>query len=360
MPDLRFIISELEKQQQPTLAYSSAGIKGELDLLTSHLHRAVRDRLPVTVLFSVKANPNRQLLKWFAEREVGAEISSMAEYDLAHRAGFRYISATSPGLNAHNISHLLERGVRVNIDNPAQLQRVPPGAEIGLRLCLPLDLTSDSQSSAYSRFGVMLDSPQLQEALRTCEGKAVRLHGHFRNISNAAQLTALVSRLVSATKEFPKLAEINLGGGMTALYKDPLAAGEAWEQCASIFYNLDSGTRVFVEPGAQIITKHGYLATRVVSVTERPDRRKLIVVDASKWNLVCWSEYELLTPKPITEGPVADIVGPTCYEKDVWLTGVRLPPVHPGQQLIFRGLGAYVVSLARKMHGLPLPNEILL
>jgi diaminopimelate decarboxylase len=359
-PELQPIICELEKEQEPALVYDRAGIKGDLDLLLLHLRRAVRDRLSVVVLFSVKANPNLQLLKWFGEQGVGAETSSMAEYEMARRAGMPQISATSPGLTARNVSDLLVQGVRVNIDNPTQLQSVPPGAEIGLRLRLPLDLLSDSPASVHSRFGLIPDDPALREALRSSKAKVVRLHGHFRDIGNAAQLTALAGRLVAATSSFPEVSEINLGGGMTRLYKNHAAAAEAWDQCTPIFNDFNSGTRLFVEPGAQLLTKHGYLGTRVVSVTSRPDGRKLIVVDSSKWNLVCWSEYELVFPEPTTESAPADVVGPTCYEKDVWATGLRLPEVTAGQQLIFRGLGSYVTSMARRMHALPLPKEILL
>ena len=357
-PDLQFITRAFETYRQPTIAYHRGGIRSELDLVTSHLRSAVRDRLPVVVLFSVKANANPELLQWLAEQGAGAEVSSMPEFELAQRAGFRVISATSPGLSAEHISTLCTRGALVNIDNPAQLAGVPDGTEIGLRLCLPLDLTSDK--SENSRFGVMLDDPALREALRRRNCKVTRLHGHFRDIANATHLTALATRVVTAAQHCSHVVEINLGGGMTRLYKDPEAAAGAWQQCAPIFADLKPNTTLFVEPGAQLLTRHGYLGTRVVSVNERGDGRKLIVLDASKWNLVCWSEYELISPATTDEAKVADVVGPTCYEKDLWLSGVRLPAVQPGDQLIFRGLGSYVVSLARKMHALPLPHEILI
>lgn len=354
------ILRVLETRQEPTLAYDPTGIKRELELVLSHLRRGVRDRLQVKVLFSVKANPNVELLRWLAAEGVGAEISSMHEFEVAKRAGMQLISATAPGLSAANVTTLCEHGVRVNIDNPAQLNGVSPGSKIGLRLCLPLDLLPDSQNTGYSRFGVTLDSPLLRETLKLRKCSVVRIQAHFRDIANAAQLQALASRVVAAAKAFPGVLEINLGGGMTRLYKDPVAAGQAWDQCAEIFDELDPATTLYVEPGAQLLTRHGYLSTRVVSATERPDGRILIVVDSSKWNLVCWSELQLVHPEQTERGMWADVVGPTCYEKDIWVNGVCLPEVRPGQQLIFRGLGAYVTSMARKMHGLPLPEEVLL
>jgi diaminopimelate decarboxylase len=84
------------------------------------------------------------------------------------------------------------------------------------------------------------------------------------------------------------------------------------------------------------------------------------VVDCSRWNLVSWSKYELVSPAVKAEGVMSDVVGPTCYENDIWIARVGLPDLRPGEQVVFRGLGAYVASMARKMHGLQIPQEVLI
>lgn len=354
------IISELRKHQNPTLIYDRAGVLCELELLQAHLSKAVGSRLSCGVRFSVKANPNVELLRWLSAQGAGAEVSSMFEFEAACAAGMQSISATSPGLSAADIRRLYECGVEVNIDNLAQLDGIPEGSSVGLRLCMPLDLTPGASQDARSRFGVDIDSPALHEKLRARRYEVVRVHGHFRDIRCAQQLTALARRLVSATKVWPHIKTINLGGGMTRLYKDPHAAEQAWLQCASVFGELPAGAQVLVEPGAQLLTGHGYLGTRVLSVKPLPGGRQLVVVDASKWNLVCWSEISLVHPESGAEDVLTSVVGPTCYENDLWVTDVRLPELAPGTQLVFRGLGAYVTSMARKMHGLRLPAEFLL
>lgn len=357
---LQRIRSELQKHRQPTLIYDRAGVLCELGLLQSHLKQAVGPRLSYGIRFSIKANPHVGLLRWLSEQGVGAEVSSMFEFEVARAAGMKFISATSPGLSVADIQRLHQSDVELNIDNLTQLEGIPEGADVGLRLCMPLDLTSGESRDAQSRFGVDIDSPALHEKLMARGCKVVRVHGHFRDIRCAQQLEALARRLVSATTVWPHIMTINLGGGMTRLYKDPDAAEQAWLQCAPVFEELPPGAQVLVEPGAQLLTGHGYLGTRVLSVKPLPDGQQLMVVDASKWNLVCWSEYGLVYPESGAEGVPTNIVGPTCYEKDVWLAGVRLPELAPGEQLVFRGLGAYVTSMARKMHGLPLPAEFLL
>jgi diaminopimelate decarboxylase len=356
---LRHIVEELRKRRNATLVYDRAGVLRELELLTSHLKTAAGPRLSYGVRFSIKANSNEELLRWLSAQGVGAEVSSMAEFEKARAAGMEFISATSPGFSAADVRRLFEHGVEVNIDNLSQLDGAPEGSEVGLRLRMPLDLTAEGDGNARSRFGVDVDSPALHEKLRARGCEVVRVHCHFRDVGCARQLESLARRLVTATKIWPRVTTINLGGGMTRLYKDPAAAGEAWRRCAPVFEELPAGARVLVEPGAQLLTGHGYLGMRVLSVTPLSGGEQLVVVDTSKWNLVCWSEYGLVSPEGAAGGVVTSVVGPTCYEKDVWVAGTRLPALTPGEQLIFRGLGAYVSSMARKMHGLQLPEEVM-
>ena len=356
---IEHVVRELEKHKSAVLIYDRAGIRRELDLLTSHLKQAGTSRLAYGVRFSIKANSNVNLLRWLAEEGVGAEIASMAEFRRARESGMQFISATAPGLSIRDVGRLFAYGVELNIDNLIQLDGVPPASKIGLRLCMPLESTADGHESQQSRFGLDINDVALHERLRARNHEVVRLHGHFRDIGRAEQLKSLARRLVSATKIFPGVATINLGGGMTRLYRDPTGAEQAWLHCASVFRELPDGTRLLVEPGAQLTTNHGYLGTRVLSVTHRSNGRQLAVINSSRWNLITWSKYELIYPIPKAEGVITDIVGPTCYENDIWIVGVQLPELQPGQQLIFKGVGAYVASMAKRMHELKIPREIL-
>lgn len=364
MPDrdpgpLQHLISELQRYSTPTLAYDLLGIRRDLELLQSHLRKAVGSRLAFSILFSVKANANPDLLRWLRCQGVGAETSSMSEFRAAREAGFPCVSATSPGLSIRQVRHLLASGVEVNIDNLAQLKGVRRGSQIGLRLRMPLDPDSDLRDGPQSRFGVSLENSEVLEAVRSRGCHIVRLHGHLRDIGSAGQLLYLTRRLVAAKKLLPSACALNFGGGMTRLYRNPLQAEDAWMQCSGALQELPAGTRILVEPGAQLTTNHGYLATRVLSVTNPSAGQQVAVVDSSKWNLVAWSQYRLIYPESDDTGLVTQIAGPTCYENDIWATGLRLPALKPGRQLIFGGLGAYVASMAKRMHGMRIPREVL-
>lgn len=343
----------------PLLIYDSTAVRHELDFLEAHLESVASPRLSFHIYYSVKANMNPNLLRWFAEQGHGAEVSSMAEFGAARLAGFRDISATSPGFGAAELCQLVESGVEVNIDNLRQLDHLPDGAAIGLRLCTPLQ-ESSFRLDKQSRFGIEIDSSELHDKLHFKKCKVVRLHGHTRDIGDASELREHVSRLVAAMAVFKNVLTVNLGGGMTRLYKDTATAKEAWLACRSSFAALPIGTRIVVEPGAQLVTRHGYLCTQAISSNLRSDGRQLVVVNSSKWNLVSWSPYGLAFPELESGDVLTDVLGPTCYENDVWLANVRLPRLEDGCRLIFSGMGAYVSSMARTMHGLLVPAELVI
>jgi diaminopimelate decarboxylase len=358
--ELSTVIRELARLPTPALAYDRTAISDEVDRLLSHMWRAGNGRLRCGIRFSIRATAFPALLSWFAELGVGVEVSSMQEFHAALGAGVESISATSPGFSASDIIDLLEHGVEVNIDNTAQLASVPSGTAVGLRLCTRLEAPAPKRSDVYSRFGVTPDSHALQAQLQAGRHEVVRLHAHKRGIGQAEQLVALLGQLNAARAVFPAVRTFNLGGGMTRLHRDRAQAEHAWSQCARVFREFPDGAEVLVQPAAQLLTRHGYLATRVLSCSSRAGVGRMAVVDASCWNLVSGSTLELIYPAQSSHGPLTEIVGPTCYENDVWHPGARLGHLQPGQLLVFRGVGTYAASLTRAAHALPVPQQLLL
>lgn len=357
-PSFSNIVETLATHGEATLLYDLEGVRTELQTLHQHLVGAFPDRAS-SILFSIKANRHPGLLRALARWGVGGEVASMPEVKLAVAAGLHRICATSPGLTAAQIASLVERGVDVNIDNPSQLAELSRGSDIGLRLRLAFERDTTLRGEGISRFGVDPDCAEMQAALSRGGHRVTAVHGHVRDIGSPERLQSLATTLREAARRHPDLRAVNFGGGMTRLYRDPAAAAEGWMRAGAVLEDLPAGIEILVEPGAQLVTAHGYLGTRVLSVLERPDGRRLVVLDASRWNLVTWSRIECVYPlgKPTH---VADLVGPTCYENDVWDTGLTLPDLRPGDLIVFRGLGAYVASMSRRMHGLSGPREILL
>lgn len=357
--ELQRIIERLFVDDEPALLYHRRGVRTEVERLNEDLKIAAGGRMSYGLRYAVKANANPLLLRWFASLGLGAEVASKAEFVTAQAAAMEPIAATSPGFTSKDVEELYRCGVEVNIDNVNQLGNLPPRARIGLRVCVPQTPTG-LRRSELSRFGVDLGDDNLYRALTKRNLEVVRLHAHLRNVATADDLVGLVRIIVDAVGRFPRICAVSLGGGMTRLYRNPGAARDAWRRCVPLLAKLNKGTTLLVEPGAQLLTRHGYLGARVVSSVERSDGRQLVTLVVSRWNLVAWSDCEIVFPTQGSDGMPTDVVGPTCYENDVWAADERLPRLGPGDLVVLRGLGAYVSSMARCMHGLPIPQEVLL
>ncbi|MFJ4689553.1 hypothetical protein [Streptomyces sp. NPDC088789] len=361
LSDLRHEVREaLLSSPGPTIVYDSVGIRDEFQLLRRHMESALGDRYPVELLFSVKANGFAGLLRWCAAEGIGAAVASTSEFEAAQAAGMAPIHATAPGLTTSQITPLLAAGVAVDADNVAQLAAFPGGTEVGLRVQVPLFPDNTPRAEGVSRFGIDLNDPALKELLADGDRRVVRLHAHIRDIGTPTDLETVAAIVVGAATQFPEVRQINLGGGMTRLYKEPERAAEAWQAFGRALKGLPGGITMIVEPGAQVVTRHGYLATDVVSSLARPDGRRLVTLDASKWRLITWADVNLIAPLPgAGETARTDLVGPTCYEKDIWMTAADMPVLAAGDRVTLQGLGAYVTSMARRMHDLPDPCELL-
>jgi diaminopimelate decarboxylase len=349
------VMEALHTASAPTIVYDDHGIRQEFALLRRHMEEAFGERHPVRLLFSVKANAFPDLLSSCVAQGVGGSVASMPEFATARAAGMHPIHATSPGFTASDVAVLLAAEAELDVDNVEQLAVLPRGSEVGLRLQVP----DDDRREGVSRFGIDPADPKLHELLS--EGRqVVRLHAHTRDIGTMAQMEGFALLLVRAAQQFPELRTINVGGGLTRLYKDPERSADSWRAFARVMSELPPGMTVIAEPGAQVVMRHGYLATNVVSSLPRADGRRLVTLDTSKWRLVAWTDLELFSPLP-RPGDVflTDLVGPTCYERDVWLSEVAMPALSTGDRVVIGGLGAYVASMMRRMHGLPDPREVL-
>ena len=59
------------------------------------------------------------------------------------------------------------------------------------------------------------------------------------------------------------------------------------------------------------------------------------------------------------DGVPTKIVGPTCYEGDVFAAKALAPRAAAGEVLVFAHCGAYASSLASSLHGLdPIPEYV--
>lgn len=336
----------------------------DLDAVTATVRELREDTAPLpesVLLFALKANRFPPLLRHLADLGVGADVASPAEYRAARDAGMDPISVTGPGLTGDLLATMAEQEALVDVDGVDQLRSLlrarPAPGEIGLRLRVPMAEQDRVSSRRASRFGVDPADPELHRLLDGADTHVVRLHVHSGEIGTPDRADLLASALLTCMRAFPRVRELNLGGGLTTLYTDRQQARQAWKRVAE---RLDGvPVRVLLEPGMLTTALAGYLVVSLRSVDRFPDGRGYAVADASGWNLFTWGSPRVVARLPERDGPGRPhlIGGVTCYENDVLTEEVSLTDPGPGDRLVFNASGAYTASMMRDLHGWGPPHQ---
>lgn len=99
----------------------------DLDFLQSRIER-LKAAFPAKTLHAIamKANPQKDILKWMTGLRVGAEVASLPELKMALNAGYSAdnIVFDSPCKTVDEIACALQNGVRLNADSFVELQRI--------------------------------------------------------------------------------------------------------------------------------------------------------------------------------------------------------------------------------------------
>jgi diaminopimelate decarboxylase len=365
----------------PALIYDARAIAGTVARLREDLAAIPDARL----CFAVKANRCPPLLRHLAALGLGADVASLPELDAARNAGMRPVYATAPSLSAAELRALADGGALPDIDSLSQLRQLvaaggPGNAAIGLRVRTPVSPSDrerperperterPGQGPLWSRFGVNPADPELHRLLSAHRLRVTRLHAHTGELSSPARAVSLVRLLLSCLRLFPHVDTLNIGGGLTLLYADQARARRAWTAVGRAIEEHRSahGGRapaLVVEPGMLVTALSGYLVVTIRAAGRHPGGHRLATADASGWSLLDWAAPRVVgTHPPRGEEPAEphDIAGASCYENDYLLRSVKLPPLRVGDRLVLSSAGAYVSSMARAMHGFPVPAEWVL
>ena len=157
-----------------------------------------------------------------------------------------------------------------------------------------------------------------------------------------------------ATKLGRPLSTVDFGGGLGIPYFDgdvELDVNRYGQLVDALVRDLESDTRLMVEPGRYLVGEAGLYVTRVVDVKESRGKR-FVVVDggmnhhlAASGNLgqVIKRNFPLAVLNRMGEdgSSNADVVGPLCTPLDVLARNVSLPEVEVGDLIGVFQSGAY-------------------
>jgi len=369
----------------PVYVYSTATLTRHVSVLKQAIdgHRAaLGDAL---IAFAVKANSNLSVLATLARLGCGADTVSEGEIRRAVKAGVppERIIFSGVGKADAELAFAVSTGVRqINVESPAELDRLIAVAEaagavpeIAIRVNPKVGAGGHAKITTGGegdKFGVPVEEALLLYARASASAHItpVGLACHIGSqITDLAPLEAAFRLLRQMTETLRaqghSVTRLDLGGGLGVPYAGGAETASPADYVAMAARVLDGlDIEAAFEPGRLLAANAGVLLSRVIQVTERPDGRRFLVLDAAMNDLVRPAMYDAFHEVlPVVERagePVAyDIVGPVCETGDTFARGRPMPPVEAGDLVVFTGAGAYGAVMASEYNSRPLVPEVL-
>jgi diaminopimelate decarboxylase len=376
----------------PLFVYDAAIFAQKWDLLRRTFP------LEFDISYSVKANPNPHILKYFLAKGCGLEVASGGEFHLALVAGCapEKILFAGPGKTEADLEFVLSHGIgEIHVESLLELERISAISRrlgINARIAVRVNPSEEAQGGAMRMGGKPVPFGIDEEKLDSIVERVVFDSGlEFRGI-HLFSGTQILDYVVLA-RQFRKGIEIafdvarqlerplrtlDFGGGLGI----PYFPGEAELDMESLRNEIDtlmrevrgeplfSGTRFMLEPGRYLVGDSGIYVARVTDI-KISRGKKFAILDggmnhhlAASGNLgqVIKRNFPIAILNKMNEKPceTVDVVGPLCTPLDVLARQVDLPSVEVGDLVGVFQSGAYARTaspLGFLSH--PSPAEVL-
>jgi diaminopimelate decarboxylase len=362
-----------QRHGTPLFVYDAAVMERKWSLL--------RKALPAEfdIYYSVKANPNQTLLRFFIGKGCGLEVASGGELYQALEAGCKpeQIVFAGPGKRDEELEFALTRRVgEIHVESLGEAERIGHIAHrLGIRADIALRVNPGGElQSGAMRMGNLpapfgIDEERLDEVLdRLCDNRSVRLCGvHVYAGTQILEADVLIEQYRKAAQIALRVAA-RLGRPLTTLdfgggYGIPYFAHERELDLDSFAVELAGlaaqwkqepllhGTRMVVEPGRFLVGEAGIYVARVIDVKTSRNKKFLIVDGGMHHHLAASGNLgqtikrnypvALLNRLDCSAEETVDVVGPLCTPLDVLARGVKLPKAEVGDLVGIFQSGAY-------------------
>ena len=356
----------------------------------------LRDALPpqFSICYSVKANPNRMILRHFLAKGMGLEIASAGEFCQAVSAGCPAdrILFAGPGKSEAELQLVLEKGIgEVHVESLVEAERIARIASrlrTKARVAVRVNPGGEAEGGAMrmggrpAPFGV--DEERLDEALDFIAAQApLEFRGvHLFTGTQILDFNLLVTQyrkgleigLRAARRMEAPLHTLDFGGGLGIPYfssEKDLDTKSLKEGLAKLFSEFSgdpllASTKFLVEPGRYLVGEAGVYVTRVNEVKISRGKRFLIVDGGMHHHLAASGNlgqtikrnYPVAVLNRLHQkaAGAVDVVGPLCTPLDVLARNVELPAAETGDLVGVFQSGAYARAaspLGFLSHGTP-------
>lgn len=343
--------------------------KEELDASLAHLNCVLKEYWSNYIIgYSFKTNSLPWILNYFKENGCYAEIVSDDEYLLAKEVGYAKERFIYNGIIKSRDTFLeaIKSHAVVNIDSDAEIDWLN-GLEgsrlysVGIRVNFDIEGMCPGQSQEPKeggRFGFCYENGELGLAISRIRSTGIRLAGlhlHVSSKTRGVEIYAAIAKMaVRIAREYNlTLDYIDIGGGFFGGLPDKPQFEDYLDSVRSILsdYFQPENTRLIVEPGMALIGAPVQFITSVIDV-KKTTYNRFAVIDGSRTNidpLMTKSFYfcEVLRKETNRENISKQVIaGFTCMEHDRLYIEYNQPEIKPGDNIIFKKVGAYTMCLS--------------
>ncbi len=351
------------------------------------------------IYYSVKANPNQAILRFFLARGCGLEIASGGELFQARAAGCspEKMVFAGPGKTAAELELAIRTGVaEIHAESVRELNQIN---EISHRLqrttpvALRVNPREDAQGGAMRMGGkpapfgmdeaqLATVLPDLLRELSAIEFTGIHLYSGTQILDPAVLLhqyrrAAEIARQVAGMMPGP-IRTVDFGGGLGIPYfshEQPLDMTALKTGLAEFAAELNAdpllaGATLIIEPGRFLAGEAGVYVTRIVDIKTSRGKKFLITDGGMHQHLAASGNlgqtikrnYPVALLGRLHHPPVesVDVVGPLCTPLDVLARNIRLPAATVGDLVGVFQSGAYArTSSPLGFLSHPAPPEVL-
>ena len=332
------------------------------------------------IKYAAKALTNISILKFIRAQDVGIEVVSPQEAQLALRAGFNpsEILFTPSGVDFSEIEEGVSLGFVINLDNLSVLQKF--GEKYGSNYPCGIRLNPNimaggnikiSTGHSNSKFGIsILQLEKIKEVVDRYKIHVKGLHIHTgSDIKETEAFLKTAQVLFDTAKHFPDLTFIDFGSGYKVAYKEGdvvtnvLELGKKLTEAFTSFcQSYGRKMELWIEPGKFIVSEAGTFLTTTSIVKETP-AITFVTVNSGLNHLIRPMMYDAYhhivnVSNPTDPKKIYTVVGYIC-ETDTFGSDRELNEVKEGDILAFKNAGAYGFSMASNYNSRFRPAEVL-
>ena len=369
-------VSELVAQYgTPLYVYDSSIIKKQLSLL--------RETLPpkFAISYSIKANPNPVVLKFFITKGCGLEIASVGEFETAIQAGCSpgKIIFAGPGKREPELKTVLQQNIgEIHVESMLEIDRI---SQIASNLGRPANIAVRVNPSSEAQGGAMrmggkpapfgIDEEILDTVIDRIMGDSnLQLRGiHLFIGTQILDYNVLLSQYRKGIEIAKKVAKIqqplhtlDFGGGLGIPYfaKDKSIEMDKFQRgLLELMTEVKSEpllapTQFLVEPGRFLVGESGIYIARINDIKVSRGKKFVITDGGLHHHLAASGNFgqvikrnypvALINKLDRKSTETLDVVGPLCTPLDVLARSISLPEAEVGDLVGVFQSGAYARS----------------